>query len=67
MSEGVYLTLILPDKVIGAGFAVAGLIVPLILGKSWPERLYGWLGMIPVLVLGAFGYLTFVAFANLIA
>lgn len=67
VAEGAYLTLILPDKLIGAGFAVAGLIVPIIVGRSWHERLYGWLGRIPVLVLGAFGYLAFLALANLSA
>lgn len=67
VSEGIYLTLILPEVLIGVGFAVAGLIVPLVLGRSWPERMYAWLGIIPALGLGAAGYFALLALSGLLA
>lgn len=60
--EGVYLRLILPDPWTGTAFIVAGLLVPLILGRTLPERLRGYAAIVPALVLGAIGYVAFIGF-----
>ena len=56
VAEGAYLILILPEPAVGLGFIVAGLAVPLTLGRSWHERGWAWLGMLPALGLGVIGY-----------
>lgn len=63
VAEGAYLVLILPEPVVGVGFALAGLVMPLLLGRSWPDRGRGYVAMVPALALGAAGYvaLTLVA------
>ena len=61
VAEGVYLRGILSDPAVGTGFIVAGAIVPLVLGRSWPERALAYLAALPWLVLGALGYVVFLA------
>jgi len=67
VAEDIYLRLILPEKLIGVGFAIAGLIVPSIFGRSWRERAHAWLGMIPALGLGALGYVALLVLDTLSA
>jgi hypothetical protein len=64
VAEGLYLLVILPEKAVGVGFVVAGLIVPLLLGSSWRERAYAWLGLLPALLLGALGYLALITLSS---
>jgi len=54
--EGVYFLAILPDSTVGAGAIVAGLLVPLVLGRSWRDGGLAYAGMLPGLALGAAGY-----------
>ena len=56
VAEGVYFLAILPDPVVGIGAVVAGLVAPLILGRSWSDRARGELAIVPGLGLGAAGY-----------
>lgn len=59
VAEGLYLMGILPDPAVGCGFIVVGAVVPLLLGRSWPDRMWGYLAVVPALALGAAGYVVF--------
>ncbi len=61
VAEGVYLRGILSDPAVGTGFIVAGAIVPLVLGRGLRERGLAYLAALPWLVLGALGYVVFLA------
>ena len=67
IAEGVYLTRILPTPAVGAGFIVAGLVIPLLAGRSWVDRMRGYAAAVPALGLGALGYLALDVFASLLA
>ena len=54
--EGVYFLAILPDPTVGYGAILAGLVVPLLLGRTWRDRGLGYVGMLPGIALGAAGY-----------
>ena len=54
--EGVYFLAILPDPTVGAGAMVAGLLVPVVFGRTWRDRGLAYAGMLPGLALGAAGY-----------
>jgi hypothetical protein len=56
VAEGAYLILILPEPAVGIGFVLVGLAMPLLLGRSWPDRGRGYVAMVPALALGAAGY-----------
>jgi hypothetical protein len=59
IAEGAYVTLVLERPSVGAGFAVAGLLAPLALGRSRADRLGAYVATIPALALGALGYVVF--------
>jgi hypothetical protein len=58
--EGVYHAVVLAEPSVAAGFIVAGLLVPLVLGRSREDRLWGYVGTLPGLALGAAGLVVFV-------
>ncbi len=60
VAEGGYHALALADPPVGAGFAIAGLLVPAVLGRSREERLGAWLAAVPATALGGLGFATFV-------
>jgi len=64
VAEGLYLVIILPNAAVGVAFAVVGLLIPLLIGGSWRERAYAWLGLVPALLLGALGYFVFAALST---
>ena len=66
IAEGWYLRGILPETAVGTGFIVVGLIVPLVLGRSWLDRGAGYLAMVPGLALGALGYVGFLAIGTIL-
>jgi len=59
VAEGIYNAVVLEHPAVGAGFVVAGLLVPLVLGRSREDRLWAYVAAIPALGLGALGYLAF--------
>ena len=67
IAEGAYLVLILPEPAVGVGFALTGLAVPLLIGSSWRERGYAWLGVIPCLFLAGLGYAALYVLSSLVA
>ncbi len=60
VAEALYQAWIQPEPWIGVGFALAGLAVPLLVGRSNRDRLGGYVAMVPLITLGALGFLVFV-------
>ena len=60
--EGAYHALVLAEPTVAAGFILAGLLAPLVLGRSREERLWGYVATLPGLALGAAGFLVFMLF-----
>jgi len=54
--EGAYHAVVLAEPTVAAGFVVAGLLAPLVLGRSRDERLWGYVATLPGLALGAIGF-----------
>lgn len=61
IAEGLYLVPLLSDPRVGAAFVTVGVVIPLVLGRSRADRLGGYVAILPMLVLGALGYLAFIA------
>jgi len=60
IAEGAYHVLVVDHPIVGAAFIVAGLLVPLVFGRSRDDRLGGYVAMVPILLLGGtLGYLAF--------
>ena len=56
IAEGIYHASMLATRPTeGAGFIVAGLLAPLVLGRSREDRLWGYVATLPALALGALG------------
>ncbi len=66
IAEGVYNAVVLSRPTIGAGFVIAGLLAPLMLGRSRDDRLWAYVATLPALALGAAGYVVFLALYSLI-
>lgn len=67
ISEGVYHAVVLSAPAVGAGFILVGLLVPVVLGRSRDDRLWGYVATIPALVLGALGFVVFLGLYRVIA
>ncbi len=59
VAEGIYNAVVLEHPAVGAGFVLAGLAVPLVMGRSRDDRVAAYVAAIPALALGALGYLAF--------
>lgn len=66
IAEGVYQRGVAPDSSVGPAYVVVGALVPLAVGRSWPDRLWGYVAVLPALALGAAGYLVFQALYGVI-
>ena len=66
IAEGLYHASILERATEGAGFIIAGLLAPLVLGRSREDRLWGYVATLPALALGALGYVVFLGLYSLI-
>ena len=58
-AEGGYHLLVLSEPGVAVGFAIAGLLVPLLLGRSREDRLGAYVAAVPALALGALGFAVF--------
>ena len=67
VAEGIYNAVVLSSPTVGAGFVIAGLIVPLLLGRSREDRVGAYVAAVPALGLGALGYITFTWLAGVTA
>lgn len=59
IAEGGYHALALDQVAVGLGFAVVGLLVPLLLGRDGRDRLGGYVALVPALILAALGFVVF--------
>ena len=60
VTEGIYHRIVLDEPEVAAGFVIAGLLVPLVFGRSARDRIGGYLAAIPIMGLGAIGYVVFI-------
>ena len=60
IAEGGYHLVVLSEPGVAIGFAVAGLLVPLVLGRSREDRLGAYVAAVPALALGAAGFFVFI-------
>ena len=68
IAEGLYLSRIRPELVTpGIGYIVVGVAMPVLLGRSWPDRARGYVATLPALLLGALGYVVFLALNDITA
>ena len=65
--EGIYCAVGLSWPAVGAGFAIAGLLMPLILGRSRDDRIGAYVAAIPAMGLGALGYVALTLLGGLTA
>jgi hypothetical protein len=56
---GLYFVRILPDAAIGLVFVGAGLLVPLVFGRTVGDRSRAYVAVLPAVALGAVGYVAF--------
>jgi hypothetical protein len=66
VAEGIYNAMVPGYPAVGAGFVIAGLLMPLILGRSREDRIGAYVAAVPALCLGALGYLVFMGLYGLI-
>jgi hypothetical protein len=64
IAEGLYQTRIVPSSTVGPAFIVVGAIVPLVIGRTWADRLGGYVATVPALALGALGFIVFLRIAD---
>lgn len=59
IAEGLYQTRIVTWSSVGPAYLVVGALAPLVIGRSWPDRLGGYVATVPALALGAVGFIVF--------
>ena len=60
LAEAGYHLIALSEPPVAAGFAIAGLAVPLVLGRSRQDRIGAYVAAVPALALGALGFVVFI-------
>jgi MFS family permease len=60
IAEAGYHLLVLSEPGVAVGFAVAGLLVPVVLGRSREDRLGAYVAAVPALAFGAAGFVVFI-------
>ena len=60
LAEAGYHLVVLNEPPVAAGFAIAGLAVPLVLGRSTQDRVGAYVAAVPALALGALGFAVFI-------
>jgi MFS family permease len=60
LAEAGYHFIVLQEPPVAAGFAIAGLLVPLVLGRSRQDRVGAYVATVPALALGGLGFAVFI-------
>ena len=60
IAEAGYHLIVLSEPGVAVGFAIAGLLIPLVLGRSREDRLGAYVAAVPALALGASGFVVFI-------
>jgi hypothetical protein len=66
LAEAGYHWIVLQEPPVAVGFAVAGLLVPVVLGRSRQDRIGAYVAALPALALGALGSVVFIAIYDVI-
>jgi uncharacterized protein DUF6518 len=66
LAEAGYHLVVLSEPPVAAGFAIAGLLVPLVLGRSRQDRIGAYVAAVPALALGTLGFVVFIALYDFI-
>ena len=64
IAEGFYQTRVVPASSVGPAFVVVGAVIPLLVGRTWSDRVGGYVATLPALVLGAIGFIVFLRIAD---
>ena len=56
IAEAGFHAIVLADALVASGFVIAGVVVPLILGRSRDDRLRAYVAAVPATLLGALGF-----------
>ncbi|MEX2547676.1 MAG: DUF6518 family protein [Chloroflexota bacterium] len=67
MAEAAYLAMVLLMAVVAIGYALIGLTVPLLLGRTLRGRLFAFAAMLPAVALGGVGFVAFIKFYELLS
>ena len=67
LAEAAYLALVLSMNAVAIGYALVGLAVPMLLGRTLRGRLLAWAAMVPAVILGAIGFALFIKLVELLA
>ncbi len=59
IAEGLYQAMIVSWSSVGPAYLVVGALAPLVIGRTWPDRLGGYVATVPALALGALGFVVF--------
>ena len=64
IAEGLYQSQVVPASAVGPAFVVVGAVVPLLIGRTWTDRLGGYVATVPALAMGALGFVVFLRLAD---
>ena len=64
IAEGLYQAQVVPASAVGPAFVAVGAIVPLLIGRTWTDRLGGYVATVPALAMGALGFVVFLRLAD---
>jgi hypothetical protein len=67
VAEAAYLALVLSMTGVAIGYALIGMAVPLVLGRTLRGRLLAWGAMLPTVALGGLGFVAFITLYDRLA
>jgi hypothetical protein len=67
LAEAGYLAMVLSMHAVAVGYALVGLAVPMLLGRTLRGRLLAYAAMVPAVILGAIGFVVFLRLNDLLA
>jgi hypothetical protein len=67
IAEGGYHAVVLDEPQVGSGFVAAGLLAPVVLGRTRRDRVGGYVAAVPAVALGALGFAVFIWLNGVVA